>query len=288
MPRKSAADANPPLKPRRSSPPKCNTLDGKRWLQNSISVWSDLRKTADEQRLKHPAQFPVSLVSRLIASFLPAGNHTVLDPFSGSGSTVVAACQSEKQGVGIELSESYRELSQQRLMALSDSAVERCPVHLGNAHHVRQWVADDSIDLCVTSPPYWNILGQKRTADYKSIRHYGNLPGDLSLLPKYDDYLTALTQVFAEVWHTLKPGAHCAIVVMDLRQKDRFFPLHSDLATRLQDVGYRWDDLIIWNRQADYNNLRPLGYPSVFRINKVHEYIVLMQKPGRLNHAPAS
>lgn len=284
MPRKPASEPDPVPKSRRASPPKCNALDGKRWLQNSISVWSDLRKTADEQRLKHPAQFPVSLVARLIASFLPEGPHTVLDPFSGSGSTVVAAYQSGKQGIGIELSESYRDLSQQRLLAVSPAATEQCPVHLGNALDVRRWVADDSIDLCITSPPYWNILGQKRTADYKSIRHYGNLPGDLSLLPHYDDYLKGLTQVFAEVWHTLKPGAHCAIVVMDLRQKDRFFPLHSDLATRLIEVGYRWDDLIIWNRQADYNNLRPLGYPSVFRINKVHEYIVLMQKPGRLQH----
>lgn len=286
MPRKAAADSVPEAKPPRSSPAKCNALDGKRWLQNSISVWSDLRKTAEEQRLKHPAQFPVSLVTRVIESFLPAGNHTILDPFCGSGSTVVAACQLGKQGIGVELSTAYRELAESRLTAINDLARETCPIHLGSALDVRRWVPDDSIDLCVTSPPYWNILGQKRTADYKSIRHYGNLPGDLSLLTSYEDYLSALGQIFGEVWHTLKAGAHCAIVVMDLRQKDRFYPLHSDLATRLQTVGYRLDDLIIWNRQADYNNLRPLGYPAVFRINKVHEYIVLMQKPGRLNHAP--
>jgi len=284
MPRKAAADSEPRTKASRSSPAKCNALDGKRWLQNSISVWGDLRKTAEEQRLKHPAQFPVSLVTRIIESYLPAGRHTILDPFSGSGSTVVAACQLGKQGIGIELSTEYRELAQSRLATLADSAEEPCCIHHGNAQAVRHWVANDSVDLCVTSPPYWNILGQKRTADYKSIRHYGNLPGDLSLLTGYEDYLAALTQIFGEVWHTLKAGAHCAIVVMDLRQKDRFYPLHSDLATRLQTVGYRLDDLIIWNRQADYNNLRPLGYPAVFRINKVHEYIVLMQKPGRLIH----
>jgi len=85
--------------------------------------------------------------------------------------------------------------------------------------------------------------------------------------------------VFSQVLTALKPGGYCCAIVMDLRKRSRFFPFHSDLATRLQELGFLYDDLIIWNRQAEYNNLRPLGYPSVFRVNKVHEFIVLMQKP---------
>lgn len=278
-------------KPPRKSPPRCNALDGKRWLQNSISVWGDLRKSAEEQRLKHPAQFPIQLAARLIESFLPAGAHTVLDPFCGSGSTLVAAQALGKSGVGVELSQEYVELAQQRLEKLA-SEVTLAPdtshqIHHGSAEDILTWVPPESVDLCVTSPPYWDILGQRRTADYKSIRHYGNLPGDISLRSSYAEYLTALTEVFARVWQTLKPGAHCAIVVMDLRKRDQFYPLHSDLARALETVGYRLDDLVIWNRQADYNRLRPLGYPAVFRINKVHEFIVLMQKPGRLHRTNA-
>ncbi len=151
---------------------------------------------------------------------------------------------------------------------------------------MRNWVADDSVDLCVTSPPYCDILGQRRTADHKLIRNYGDLPGDVSLRGTYEEYLQALSEIFAAVFQTLKPGAHCAIVVMDLRKKDKFYSLHSDLAAKLETVGYKFDDLIIWNRQTEYNRLRPLGYPSVFRVNKVHEYIVLMQKPGRLRDQP--
>ena len=44
--------------------------------------------------------------------------------------------------------------------------------------------------------------------------------------------------------------------------------------------GRIFDDLIIWNRQADYSNLRPLGYPAVFRINKVHEFLLIFRNPG--------
>ena len=50
--------------------------------------------------------------------------------------------------------------------------------------------------------------------------------------------------------------------------------------------GFIFDDLVIWNRGQEYNNLRPLGYPYTFRINKIHEFIVILRKP--LNQAPGS
>jgi DNA modification methylase len=263
----------------RRRPARCNQLDGRRWLQNSISVWSDLKKTAEEQRLRHPAQFPVALVERLIESFLPDGQQTVLDPFCGSGSTLVAAQRFGKRGLGLELSAEYVRLARRRLSELLFDQTLPAVVHHAPASELTRIVPAESVDLCITSPPYWNILNQKRTADNKAVRHYGNLAGDLGLIAVYEEYLAALQAVFRDVWVTLKPGAHCAVVVMDLRKGSRFYPLHSDLARHLQAAGFLWDDLLIWNRQAEYNSLRPLGYPAVFRINKVHEFILLMQKP---------
>ncbi len=272
-----------PRKPRR----RCNELDGKRWLQNSISVWGDLRKTTEETRLKHPAMFPAALVERLIETFLAPEASLVLDPFAGSGSTIVTAAAMGKQGVGIELSPEYVELANARLRELADSTLfdeappstHKSVIHHGSATDLFDFVEPDSVDLCISSPPYWNILNQRRTADLKSVRHYGNLDGDVGTIEDYEEFLDSITQVYADVFTALKPGGYCCIIVMDLRKKSRFFPLHSDLASRLQPVGYIYDDLVIWNRQSEYNNLRPLGYPSVFRINKVHEFILLMQKP---------
>lgn len=265
------------LQPRK----RCNSLDGKRWIQNSISVWSDIRKTADEMRLGHPALFPTMLVERLIETFLPVDGEVVLDPFAGSGSTVVAAERMGKQGIGLELSPEYARLAERRLCEIGeaeDRAV-RGTIHRASATELLQRVRKSSVDLCISSPPYWNILNQRRSADLKNVRHYGNLDGDIGTIESYSEFLTATTSVFRDVFETLVPGAYCCVVVMDLRKKNRFFPLHSDLAARLIEAGYLYDDLIIWNRQSEYNNLRPLGFPSVFRINKVHEYVLLMQKP---------
>ena len=74
---------------KRPSRKKTNDLDGATWLSNSISVWNDIRKTREERSLGHPAMFPTMLVERLIESFTSKREHTVLDPFMGSGSTVV-------------------------------------------------------------------------------------------------------------------------------------------------------------------------------------------------------
>ena len=68
---------------------------------------------------------------------------------------------------------------------------------------------------------------------------------------------------------------------MDIRKKDKFFPLHIDLTISLQSIGYLLDDIIIWDRQSEYNNMRPLGYPYKFRINKVHEYVLIFIKNNK-------
>ena len=235
--------------------------------------------------------FPVMLARRLIETFLPPEGRVIFDPFAGSGSTLIAAQMMGKQGIGLELSAEYVALSNRRLAEAGNrfdfepkEAVAETPesvVIQAPAADLLSHVEPESVDLCITSPPYWNILNQRRTADMKSIRNYGNLEGDVGMIADYDEFLSVTAAVFADVLISLKPGAYCCVVVMDLRKKDRFFPLHSDLASRLVEAGYFYDDLIIWNRQSEYNNLRPLGYPSVFRVNKVHEFVLLMQKPKR-------
>ena len=105
-------------------------------------------------------------------------------------------------------------------------------------------------------------------------------PKAISALLRTDHaFLEELAEVFSKVYQAMKPGAYCCVVVMDLRKKERFYPFHSDLAQYLERVGFILDDIIIWDRSSEYNNLRPLGHPSVFRINKVHEYINIFQKP---------
>jgi DNA modification methylase len=252
-----------------------NLLDGRTWTRHSISVWSDVRKSRDELALKHPALFPAELPGRLIECYLPPEGRLVLDPFCGLGSTVLAAHDRGRTGVGLDINPEYVELALRRLGDCEDG----CRVICADASEVLEHVDRGMVDMVVTSPPYWNVLTRRRSADGKPVRHYGEREGDLGRISDYGEFLDALAEVFGRVQEAMRPGAYCIVVVMDLRQGSRFFPFHSDLAGRMAEIGFIYDDVIIWDRRQEYNNFRPLGYPSVFRINKAHEYLLIFQKP---------
>ena len=282
--------AEPPAeksRPRRRTSKLANDLDGATWTRNSISVWDDIAKSAEERSLKHPAMFPAQLAARLIQSFTTKDEGVVLDPFAGTGSTVLAAEALGKTGIGFDVSKEYVKKARKRpgpprdMFGPTDPALPPGDrrLYLADAKDLLDYLEPDSVDLVVTSPPYWDILMQQRTADYKAIRHYGEADRDLGKIPSYDEFLEALTAVFEKVRQVLRPGKYCCVVVMDIRKKGRFYPIHTDLASRLQGIGFIFDDIIIWDRGQEYNNLRPLGYPAVFRVNKVHEYILIFKKP---------
>lgn len=262
---------------------RANDLNGKEWTAYSISVWKDIRKNSDEKTIDHPAMFPLMLVHRVIRCFTTSEDKKILDPFMGSGSTLVGAALLSRIGIGFEIYREFIELAKQRLYVCTRAKTNEAPyvIHPVDARRMSEFVQPDSIDLCFTSPPYWNILSRPHTADYKETRDYGNAETDLSQIENYHDFITALGQIFAQVLRVLKPGKYCVVNVMDLRKGSEFFPLHADLAAEMQRIGYIFDDIIIWDRSLEYNNLRPLGYPAVFRINKVHEYLLIFQKPHK-------
>lgn len=251
---------------------KCNNLTGKEWLQNSFSIWRDLSKTKEEKDLKHPASYPVALCEKLIRTFSKDGA-SVLDPFNGTGSTLVASHNLGRPAAGIDLSEEFCAIANKRVGHDNNIRVIN-----GDSFVELENLEENSFDLCITSPPYWDILNMKRSADRKEIVNYSEKENDMGNIPNYKEFVSSLGELFSKVNKVLKPGAYCLVNVMDIRKKSEFYPLHSDLATELQQYGYIFDDIIIWDRQQDYNNMRPLGYPYKYRINKVHEYILIFIK----------
>lgn len=263
---------------------RANELDGKTWLQYSISVWNDIKKSREEIELKHPAMFPLQLAERLIKVFTNSKQKNILDPFVGIGSTLLAAQVLGKHGIGFDISEEYIRIAKRRLGERTLLAEGDYEVHCKDARNLFEHVGKGSIDLCITSPPYWNILSQKRTADSKEIRDYAEKSDNLGTVEDYKAFLKELQGIFAKVKIVLKPLARCCVVVMDIRKGPKFYPFHMDISHFMtESLGFILDDIIIWDRRLDYSNLRPLGYPSVFRINKIHEYVLIFQKPKSNN-----
>lgn len=86
--------------------------DAWRLKSKGASGVGDVWSTPPETGSDHPAPFPLSLPVRAIETTAPAA---LLDPFCGSGTTLVAAKQAGVRAVGIEKSERYCEMAARRL-----------------------------------------------------------------------------------------------------------------------------------------------------------------------------
>ncbi len=273
-------------------------LDGKTWLRYSISVWDDIEKSPEEKALGHPALYPAALVRRLLEIYLPEDGKWVLDPFAGCGSTLVAAQQLGLSGLGIEIVPEFAHLAYKRLAEQGSlfssgtvavfegrgpereffaSSSPAIGIVVGDARNLPLYCPPRCMDVLVTSPPYWHIHTRRRTADRKKERPYSDKPEDIGNIVDYEEFLGELQKVFEGCAAVLKPGSAAVVNVMDIRVGPEFIPYHMDIVGLMKAAGFRLRDIIIWDRRKEYNNLRPLGYPHKFIVNKVHEYLLVFE-----------
>ena len=114
-PRKPKEEEN---KPGRYDPRNTlNDLTGKEWLLLTKSFWETETSVIDKGAYKHPAPFMVGDIKKLISLYTKKGM-VVLDPFVGSGTSLIAADMLDRKGIGIDLNPEYKNLYMERLQEL--------------------------------------------------------------------------------------------------------------------------------------------------------------------------
>ena len=265
-----------------------NDLTSKKWIAETVSVWRQKGLGAnhpDAQIEKlHPAPFSFTDVARLIRLFSKQG-HTVLDPFVGIGSTLKAAALEGRLGIGIELNPTFVDLTRERLAAEIDDSLFPAPeqrVIEGDARKVLLKLEDDSVDLIVTSPPYWNILHkqdhkvtQDRVAKGLVTRYSNDDPRDLGNIRDYATFVNELVHIFAECSRILCSRRYLVVVVGDFRNKSRYHMFHADLANGLESIGYTLKGITILYQP--HKRVFPYGYPYAYVPNFHHQYILILR-----------
>lgn len=81
-------------------------------LKEKTNAHGDVWEFTQEMNNKHPAAFPVNLISRIISS---TNAETVLDPFMGSGTTAISAMEFKRKYIGIDISPEYCRMAEERI-----------------------------------------------------------------------------------------------------------------------------------------------------------------------------
>ncbi len=255
------------------------------------SVMNSIAPPRDKLKTTHPATFSERDIERLIRFFTKSGER-VLDPFVGTGSTLIACDTTERLGVGIELIERWRQVALDRLAAAEIECVESAEwseeiaaqtVLSGDALETLREMPDEAFDFVVTSPPYWRILNKKggdKTAAERTSRglptNYSDEEGDLGNIESYEEFLDRLGEVFAECGRTLAHKRYMCVIVSDFRHGPKFYLLHADLARTVEARGLDLKGVTILIQ--DSKNLYPLGIPHAFVSNIHHQYVMIFQK----------
>ena len=140
-------------------------------------------------------------------------------------------------------------------------------------------LADGSVDLTVTSPPYWNAIDY----DVHSIDSGKNYRPRKRM--DYQAYLEFLDNCFREVLRVHKEGTICAVVIGTVLLEGKHTPLPYHFTARMEALGWEFFQDIIWHKCTGgvkrASNAIKHPYPGYFYPNLMTEYILLFRKGGR-------
>lgn len=270
------------------APNHLNCLPAKEWLKSQIGVWQFFYEGRDiRDKNLHPATFPISLAKKVISLFTHEGE-LALDPFVGSGTTLLAAQDLNRNAVGFDLQEKYIELCVKRLADNNLFNQAQQVAIQDDALHIPNYLEPGSVSLIWTSPPYANLLNRKRknksrrernNEQLHKVEQYSQDPRDLGTMP-LDDYTEAMGDIFERLLPLLHPKGHCVINVPDMWWENERITIHVSLINELRQRGYELRNTIIWDRTNIVNKIGIFGYPSNYiTMGTTFEYLLDFWRP---------
>lgn len=267
-----------------------NCLTAKEWIKNQLGVWQFNYESRDIRDKKlHPATYPISLSSRLISLFTHKGE-LVIDPFVGSGTTLISAQDLERNAVGFDLQKDYIDLCEQRLSRQIPTIVPRPLAIVDDARNIPGYFKEETVSLIATSPPYANLLNRQRknksrrgderkNEQYLKVEQYSQDPRDLGTLEP-ESFGVFIQEIFAGMLPLLKPKGHCVINVPDVWFENKRYTLHVIIIEALRNAGYELRNTIIWDRTNIVNRVGIFGWPSNYiTMGTTFEYLLDFWRP---------
>ncbi len=197
-----------------------------------------------------------------------------LDPMVGSGTTLVECKLLDRNAIGVDVNPLAIMVARDRLNfqlphTAFPSIEPNIETYRGDARHPNR-IADESIDLIATHPPYASIISYSKK---------NQIDGDLSMIRDLRVYVKEMRHVARECYRVMKPSKYCAVLVGDTRRRSHHVPLAFRVMQVFLEAGFIIREDIIklqWNVGGTRNKWSAKDYDFLLL---AHEHLFVFRKP---------
>jgi DNA modification methylase len=267
---------------------KINDIDLRNWKDNkdiileSLWILPERDKSYGHSGFYH-GNFIPQIPRQLIIRYSKK-NDVVLDPFLGSGTTLIECQRLQRNGIGIEISPDIAEIAKKQLNKLlfKEYKNEFNEIIVGDSSlpEAKEKVLNTlkkynrkKVQLIIMHPPYYDII------------KFTNLEGDLSRAKSLDEYLRKFGDVVENFIDLLEKNHFMTIVIGDKYSKGEWIPLGFLVLdeTLKRSNKIRLKSIVIKNIE---NNRGKFNQENLWRYRALvggfyifkHEYILLFEK----------
>lgn len=258
---------------------KYNDIDMNNWKKYddiiTDSLWVfDKRDNSGAHSGHYHGNFVPQIPNQLFRRYTKKGDW-ILDPFMGSGTSVIEAQRLQRNAIGIELQkevaeEAYNRISSEKKSDCSDK------VYIGDSRNIDinailQRESIKAFQFVIYHPPYWNII------------KFSDNHNDISNSETLKEFLENLGKVIDNTISHLEKNRYCAIVIGDKYANSEIVPLGFHCMNLFLQRGLKMKAILVKNFEDTKGKLnqkaiwRYRALASDFYIFK-HEYIFIFKK----------
>ena len=226
------------------------------WSFNERGNWATHK---GDYRGNCPPQVPRNLILKYTKE-----RDIVLDPFCGSGTTIIECKLLNRKGIGIDVNNNALKIAKERLKFKYDTIYEPKLI-CADSTNLQNIIPNDKIDFIFAHPPYANI-----------IQYSKDIKNDISRL-SLNDFLNQMNLFSRECFRILKKDKICSILIGDIRKNKNVIPLGFYIMNIFIQSGFLLKEIII----KQQHNCKSTEYWKNKNIDfylLAHEYIFIFNK----------